>query len=86
MCYSFPVSSSSPKLRHQIFVKNNNCHPSCKNYYEFIAAVKFCGSGGGVVAVPESVDDLDVLERVYADAGFAILRPTVTRGGTAGGT
>ncbi|MEE2714178.1 MAG: hypothetical protein VX913_15520 [Planctomycetota bacterium] len=50
------------------------------------AAVKFCGSGGGVVAVPESVDDLDVLERVYADAGFAILRPTVTRGGTAGGT
>lgn len=44
------------------------------------AAVKFCGSGGGVIAVPGSADGLAALEGAYSDAGFATLRPTVTRG------
>ena len=48
------------------------------------AAVKFCGSGGAVVAVPHTADGLEGLERMYSDAGFATLRPTVTRGGDRG--
>ena len=48
------------------------------------AAVKFCGSGGAVVAVPNTADGLEGLERMYSDAGFATLRPTVTRGGDRG--
>lgn len=41
------------------------------------AAVKFCGSGGAVVAVARDEDQLPGLERAYRDAGFATVRPTI---------
>lgn len=45
------------------------------------AAVKFCGSGGAVVAVPRSIEQLGPLEDAYADAGFSTLRPSISRHG-----
>ena len=41
------------------------------------AAVKFCGSGGAVVAVPADPSGLAELESAYAAAGFATARPRV---------
>lgn len=42
------------------------------------AGVKFCGSGGSVLVVPRSGTGLEDLERGYRDAGYAVLRPSVT--------
>lgn len=41
------------------------------------AATKFCGSGGGVLAVPRDERGIDELEGIYRDADFRTLRPRI---------
>ena len=44
---------------------------------ELGAATKFCGSGGSVLALPRSFDELEPLRRAYQDSNFLAIVPTV---------
>jgi len=41
------------------------------------AATKYCGSGGSVLALPASADELEPLRRAYREAGFLAIVPAV---------
>jgi glucuronokinase len=43
------------------------------------AAAKFCGSGGSVIAVPSSVEDVEPLRRALQSAGYMAIVPNVSR-------
>ncbi len=43
------------------------------------AAVKFCGSGGSVLALPAVAGEVEPLRRAYQSAGYRAIVPTVAR-------
>ena len=48
------------------------------------AAAKLCGSGGAIVGVPEREEELGGLAAAYLEAGFEMIRPTVSSPSTQG--